>query len=141
MLHINDQNYRESSIGELLYRHIRIDDELYEGYSEKESFIIEKLGIPKTWIYWTKAVKSKAMNKHQLEIKYLLKAYHWNKAHDLLIQHIAPDLIVNDNTKALKSFLVHFTEVKDIQNWNIGGKILQNFISLNEKVYFNFCFF
>lgn len=134
LMHIHDQCYRESAIGEILYRHIRIADELCEDYDRKERFILENLLIPKNWIYWAKAIRAKTMNNHQLEMKYLLQGNHWNLAHEVLIKHIAPDLIINDHANVLKSHLMHFKETKDIQNWNTQGKILQKFIDMNEKV-------
>lgn len=137
MLHVRDDNYRESAIEELLYRHVRIDDELCKEYSQKETFVIESLRIPTQWIYWSKAMRAKAMNNHQLELKYLLKAKHWNLAHGVMIQHIVPDLIINDHKSSLKSLLKHFQDTKNIQCWNTQGRVLQAYINLNEKVIYN----
>lgn len=134
MLHIVDQSHRESAIQQLLYRHIRIDDELDIGYSEKEKFLIEDLHIPEKWIFCSKAVRAGAMNNHQVELKYLLKAQQWSKAHDIMMRHIAPDLVINDQVDYLKSLLLKFEVTKEIQNWKTQGEILLNFIELNEKV-------
>lgn len=85
MLHVSDQNHRESAIQQLLYRHIRIDDELDIGYAEKEKFILEELQIPEKWIFWAKAVRAGAMVNHQVELKYLLKAEQWSKVYDIIL--------------------------------------------------------
>lgn len=134
MLHIIDQNHRETGIQQLLYRHIRIDDELGSEYSTKEKFILEELQIPEKWIFWAKAVRAGAMNNHQVELKYLLKAQQWSKAHDVMMLHIAPDLIINDQISYLRSLLLQFESTKEIQKWKTQGEILLNFIQLNEKV-------
>lgn len=51
-----------------------------------------------------------------------------------MMQHIAPDLVINDQIDYLKSLLNQFEATKEIQNWKTQGEILLNFIGLNEKV-------
>lgn len=140
MLHISNQNYREKAIQQLLYRYIKIDDELDSEYSAKEKFILEDLSIPEKWIYWAKSIRARALKNHQVELKYLLKAQQWSQAHDVLMTHIAPDLLINDQIDYLKSLLKQFENTKEIQHWKIQGQILLSFIELNENVSF-FCTF
>jgi nuclear pore complex protein Nup98-Nup96 len=134
MLHIVNQNHREIAVQQLLYRHIRIDGETDEEYMKKESFISEQLMIPEKWIHWAKAVRAGAMGNHHVEVKYLLKAHQWSKAHDVMMQFIAPDLVINDQIDFLKSLLEQFQNTKEIQNWKFQGQILKHFIELNERV-------
>lgn len=134
MLHIEDDNHRESAIHKLLYRYIRIDDELDNAYSTKEKFLLEDLSIPEKWIFWAKAVRAKALNNYQVELKYLLKAQQWSKAHGVMMQYIAPDLLINDQIDYLKSLLLQFANTNEIQNWKTQGEILLHFIELNESV-------
>lgn len=135
LLHIVEQNHRESAIQQLLYRHIRIDGETdCNGYKEKEKFIVEELMIPEKWLSYAKAIRAGAMGSHHIEIKYLLKAQQWSKAHDVMMLHIAPDLIINDQIDFLKSLLKQFEVTRDIQNWKTQGEVLLHFIELNERV-------
>lgn len=134
MLHISNQNYRESAVQQLLYRYIKIDDELDSEYAAKEKFIQEELHMPEKWIFWAKAVRAKSLNNHQVELKYLLKAKHWAEAHDVLMKYIAPDLFINNQTDYLKSLLKQFEATNEIQRWKTQGEILLNFLELNESV-------
>lgn len=135
MLHIVDKNHRESAIQQLLYRHIRVDGEADDNdCTEKEKFIINSLMVPEKWISYAKAVRAGAMGNHHVEVKYLLKAKQWSKAHEVMMQHIAPDLVINDQMDFLKSLLKQFESTRDIQNWKNQGEVLLHFIELNEKV-------
>ena len=135
MLHLVDDNQRELAVQQLLYRHILIAGETEdESYSKKEKFIVDELRIPEKWLNYAKAVRAGAMGSHHLEVKYLLKAEQWSSAHDVMMQHIAPDLLINDQIESLKSLLQQFQATRDIQNWKTQGEILVNFIELNEKV-------
>lgn len=135
LMHIVDKNHRELAIQRLLFNHIQIDGANdKDNYVEKEKFLIESLMIPEKWISYAKAIRAGALGAHSLELKYLLKAQQWTKAHEILIQHIAPDLVINDQYDFLKSILLQFEDTKDIQNWKTQGEILLTFIELNEKV-------
>lgn len=93
LLHIHDQSRREIAVQTLLYRYIdlRRDDE----YLKKERFIIDDLGVPENWIYWAKAVRAGALRKYHAQADYLLKAKQWATAHEVIMDHIVPDAIIN----------------------------------------------
>ncbi|CRK89895.1 CLUMA_CG003627, isoform A [Clunio marinus] len=135
MLHVNDKNHRENAIQQLLYRHIRIDGESNEdkNYSEKEEFVVKTLQVPEKWVSYSKAVRAGAMGNHHVELKYLLKAKQSSRAHEVMMRHIAPDLVINDQMDYLKSLLKQFEDCHDIQNWKTQGEVLLHFIELNEK--------
>lgn len=138
-LHLADRDQRESAIQRLLYSHILIEGEdIGNNYAEKEKFLIESLTIPEKWISYAKAVRAGAMGAHNIELKYLFKANQWSKAHEVLMLHIAPDLIINDQYDFLKSLLSQLEETASIKNWKIQGEVLLTFIELNEKVSFVF---
>jgi nuclear pore complex protein Nup98-Nup96 len=134
MLHIHDQASREKTIHEILCRHIRIDHEINQEYSEKEKFIIEDLNIPMKWIFLAKAIRAGALNFYQLEIKYLLKAQLLSKAHDVMMKYVAPDLFINDQIESLDSILCQFTSTNEIQSWKTQGEIFANYVKLERKV-------
>jgi nuclear pore complex protein Nup98-Nup96 len=135
MLHIVEKNHRELAVQQLLSRHIRIDGESDEGdYVEKENFIVESLMVPEQWLSYAKAVRAGVMGSHHVELKYLLKAKQWSKAHEVMMQHIAPDLVINGQMDFLLSLLKQFESTRDIQSWKMQGEVLMHFIQLNEKV-------
>lgn len=93
LLHIQDQNKRELCVQELLYRYVDLSQN--EDYLSKENFIVNVLGVPEKWINWAKAVRAGAIRKHHAQADYLLKAKQWALAHEVIIEHIAPDAIIN----------------------------------------------
>lgn len=138
LLHLNDRSRRELAIQDLLYRHIRIvadDDQAPETveYLAREQFIVSELGIPECWIHWAKAVRAGSQFDYHRQAKYLLAAKQWSQAHDVIMEHLAPDCVINDDIPYLKSLLDEFEDVKQIYNWSIKGQILKDFIELNEK--------
>ncbi|XP_038105897.1 nuclear pore complex protein Nup98-Nup96 [Culex quinquefasciatus] len=134
LLHLNDRSRRELAIQDLLYRHIQLnetDDDVE--YLAREQFIVAELGIPECWIHWAKAVRAGSQFDYHRQAKYLLAAKQWSQAHDVIMEHLAPDCVINDDIPYLKSLLGEFEDVKQIYNWSIKGQILKDFIELNEK--------
>lgn len=101
LLHIQDQNKRELSVQELLYRYVDLSQN--EEYQSKENFVINVLGVPEKWVNWAKAVRAGAMRKYHAQADYLLKAKQWPLAHEIIMDHIAPDAIINGECRS-KSF-------------------------------------
>uniref|UniRef100_A0A182N4M8 Nuclear pore complex protein Nup98-Nup96 n=1 Tax=Anopheles dirus TaxID=7168 RepID=A0A182N4M8_9DIPT len=152
LLHLNDQARRELSIQQLLYRHIQLvaedgdtdamvasengsDDAetSRQDYMARERFIVDELGIPERWIYWAKAVRAGAVFDYQQQAHYLLLAKQWNLAHEVILQHLAPEYVMNDKIAQLKGMLDSIEDTKQISNWPSKGQILFDFIELNEE--------
>lgn len=93
LLHIRERTRREAAIKGILLRHIEIDFE--SEYIKLENFIVDKLGIPETWIYYAKAVRAGCQRRFDDQAKFLLHAKEWNLAHEVIVNHIAPDAILN----------------------------------------------
>lgn len=94
LMHIENESQRELCIQQMLYKYIKIDDSSME-YVRKEQFIETRLGIPMKWIFWAKAVNAGALNNYHQQAEYLLFAEQWNEAHKVIMQHLAPDAIIN----------------------------------------------
>lgn len=97
LLHIPNQSKRELSIQEILYRYIELSND--KEYLEKESFIVNELGVPEKWIFWAKAVRAGAQKNYHAQADYLLKAKQWAMAHEVIMNHIAPDAIINGKSR------------------------------------------
>lgn len=93
LLHIPNKSQRELAIQEILYRYIDLTKN--DDYRQKEIFIVNELGIPEKWIYWAKAVKAGTFKLYREQADYLLKAKQWALAHKVIMEHIAPDAIIN----------------------------------------------
>ncbi|KXJ76360.1 hypothetical protein RP20_CCG009822 [Aedes albopictus] len=142
LLHLNDKSRRELAIQDLLYRYIQLSsseqedqdqEDEDEEYRQREQFIVDELGIPESWIFWAKAVRAGAQFDYHRQARFLLKAKQWSQAHEVIMEHIAADCVINDDIPYLKSLLNEFEDVKQISNWSIKGQILKDFIELNEK--------
>ncbi|XP_059611936.1 nuclear pore complex protein Nup98-Nup96 [Phlebotomus argentipes] len=133
LLHIRNRERREMSVQQMLYRFIMLPGEGDAEYEANERFVVEQLHIPVTWICWAKAVRAGAMRKHQEQAEFLIKAKQWNLAHEVIMEHIAPDAVINDNIPYLMQLLRALKETKKIMNWRNQGQILYDFIDMNEK--------
>ena len=81
---------KEHAIRSLLSRHA---NELYELIEE---FLLDKLHIPSEWI---DEAKSFYTNKDShSEIYFVLRSKQWNRAHNLILNILAPELILKGKT-------------------------------------------
>lgn len=129
--HIKNKTHREKAVQEMLYRYITISDD--SEYMKKEEFVVNKLQISDKWINWAKAIKAGAMGDYHEQVMYLIKAKLWPQAHDILMQYIVPDAIINDISYA-KKILDEFEDHSKIPDWSIAGQLILDYIELNEKV-------
>lgn len=105
LLHIRNQSQREIAVQTMLYRYIDLSEDAE--YLKKEKFIISDLGVPEKWIYWAKAVRAGALNRHHAQADFLLKAKQWATAHEVIMNHIAPDAIINGTCAHIASHHQH----------------------------------
>lgn len=96
-LFIKDRKQRERAVQCTLQRHVSVSEHV--GLSDEEDFVIQKLGIPESWVDYAKALRAGAMGQRHLQAKYLLKAKHWVLAHEIIFLYIAPDAIINSKLK------------------------------------------
>lgn len=102
LLHIKDMKQRALSVQTMLYKYVRLsaddgvsDDGESASYADRESFVVNELGVSGRWIHWAKAVRAGAMGKPHVQAEYLLKAEQWAMAHEVIMSHIAPDAVIN----------------------------------------------
>ncbi|KAJ6638700.1 Nuclear pore complex protein Nup98-Nup96 [Pseudolycoriella hygida] len=131
LLHIENRNQREMAIQEILYKYVSLSQD--EDYLEKEKFIINDLGVPEKWICWAKSIKAGAQRKYHKQAEYLLRAKQWPAAHDVIMRHLAPDAIINDDILYLKELLGQLENPRLIPNWSNEGMILMDYVEIIEK--------
>lgn len=134
-LHISDIMRRQALVMDLLYRCISLD--LTEEDTAVENFLIERLRIPKHWIFLAKAVKARYLNKSNEEAWYLLKAGYWNKSHEIIINNLAADAIISERYDYLKEYLEQLAYPErsiTILDWNIGGQVFLDYIQITQTM-------
>ncbi len=57
--------------------------------------MVEKLKVPKVWVYQAKALRASQEEWYDLKALHLLSAGLWNSAHDTIMEHLAVDAIIN----------------------------------------------
>ena len=60
-----------------------------------EVFVVEKLLVPKAWVWQAKAQRASQEEWYDLKALHLLSAGKWNEAHDTILEHLAVDAIIN----------------------------------------------
>lgn len=130
LMHLGDENRRETCVKNYLSHYVTSESEL----NEKEKFLIEKLMVPSEWVFSYKALRAKYEYQYESQFKLLVKAHHWNEAHSVLIDLLAPDLFIKQNLKTLNEYLIPLSkESESINKWNLGGQIYIDYIKLNQK--------
>ncbi|XP_043467804.1 nuclear pore complex protein Nup98-Nup96 [Leptopilina heterotoma] len=135
VLHLQDSGRRKSAVLDLLARHVELDEN--EDYVKRENFLSEELGIPSIWINQAKAVKACASKRYGEAAWYLTQAEQWNKAHEIIIEHLAADAIINENYDYLKSLLTPLIQEECnniISGWAHQGQLLWDYIEVTNEI-------
>ncbi|KAL6257420.1 hypothetical protein P5V15_010992 [Pogonomyrmex californicus] len=133
VLHLRDSSRRRTAVQDLLLRHIEIDDT--PEYTKREQFLKEELGISSVWIYQAKAIKSSINKRHGEAAWYYIQAEQWTQAHEIIIEHLAADAIINENYEYLKSLLSPLVECSGtISGWSHQGELLWEYMEITNEV-------
>lgn len=97
MMHLEGEGRREATVRDILNRFIRLNGEreCTKQYQEKEAFVVHELKVPGEWVYAAKAMRAGVFERHHDQVKFYLKAKEWAMAHEILMEKIAPDCIIN----------------------------------------------
>ncbi|XP_034945165.1 nuclear pore complex protein Nup98-Nup96 [Chelonus insularis] len=134
-LHINNSIIRKTAVIDLLARHVKIDED--SDYIKQETFLKDELGIPCKWINEAKAIKGCALKRYGEAAWYSLQAELWNKAHEIIIEHLAADAIINENYDYLKSLLKPLVsqECSSVVNgWSYQGQLLWDYMEIAVEI-------
>lgn len=86
---------REAAVRRVLAQHCTSDEEL----TEQETFVVEKLRVPKKWVYGAKGQIAGYELNFELQALHFLKAERWNDCHTVIMEHLAANAIVNGERK------------------------------------------
>ncbi|KAK2583571.1 hypothetical protein KPH14_009516 [Odynerus spinipes] len=135
ILHLRDAGRRRTAVLDLLARHVEIDD--IPEYVKQEQFLKEELGISSVWIYTAKAMKSRASKRYGEAAWYFIQAKQWNMAHEIIIEHLAADAVINENYEYLHSLLKPLIPEECssiISNWSHQGQLLWDYIEMTTQI-------
>ncbi|XP_076648860.1 nuclear pore complex protein Nup98-96 isoform X2 [Halictus rubicundus] len=135
MLHLKDAGKRKAAVKNLLQRHIEIDN--IPDYIEREKFLREELGIPSVWIHEAKAVKSYVAKRYGEAASYFIEAEQWNTAHEIIIEHLAADAIINENYEYLRDLLTPLIPPEcssAISGWSYQGDLLWEYMEITMDI-------
>ena len=119
----------------MLGRHVELLDS--RAFSEKEKFLHDELGIPAEWTYRAKAVRAAARHRHHDHAWYLIRAGEWNLSHQVIMEHIAADAIINENYAYLESLLGELASAErssTVFGWGNQGALLWDYLAVVKAV-------
>ena len=61
---------------------------------DEEDLLVEKFNVPVEWIYEAKALHARYTKDHYKEAMLLIRACQWNRAHQVILEHLAADSII-----------------------------------------------
>ncbi|XP_017760409.1 PREDICTED: nuclear pore complex protein Nup98-Nup96 isoform X3 [Eufriesea mexicana] len=138
MLHLKDAGKRKTAVMNLLQRHVEVDDTVdFPDPIEREKFLREELGIPSIWIHQAKAVKSYVAKRYGKAAFYFIQAEQWNTAHEIIIEHLAADVIINENYDYLRDLLRPLIPPEcnsTISGWTYQGQLLWEYMEITMDV-------
>ncbi|EZA58163.1 hypothetical protein DMN91_011854 [Ooceraea biroi] len=135
VLHLRDSSRRRTAVQDLLLRHIEIDDT--PEYAKREQFLKEELGISSVWIHQAKAIKSSINKRYGEAAWYYIQAEQWTQAHEIIIEYLAADAIINENYEYLKSLLSPLVPVEcssTISGWAHQGQLLWEYMEITSEI-------
>lgn len=135
LLHLKDDYARKSSVLDMLGRHVELLE--MRKLSEEEKFLHQELQIPIEWIYQAKAVRASCMHQYPDQVWYLLKASEWNEAHQVIMEHLAADAIINEHYVYLETLLKELEPVErssTISGWSNQGALLWDYLTVHKTV-------
>lgn len=124
LLFIQDRVVRRNLIMSSLHRNL---DSKVGDLTEKD--LVKKLLIPPEWIHEIKAYQTQMLSMHWQNYQHLSHTNLWYEAHKIAIEHLIPELIINERFDVIENILKNLKKGrKHICNWaNQGGLLLDFF--------------
>jgi len=108
-----------------------------KNYTNLWHFLVDKLQIPKLWIHDAKRIKAIYQDDILREVFYTMDCEQWKKAHELIMEKLASDLIIHRKYEILYELLKILSQKLEIEDnkeyWNLNGGLYLDFINFNEN--------
>ncbi|XP_011505770.1 PREDICTED: nuclear pore complex protein Nup98-Nup96 [Ceratosolen solmsi marchali] len=135
VLHFKNPDVRYKAVIDLLLRNVKL--EKTPDYIERETFLKTKLKVPLKWINHAKAIKACSMKRYGEAAWYFIHAQNWNKAHEIIMEHLATEAIINENHEYLQSLLnllLNTNCYNSISGWAHQGQLLLDYLIITTEV-------
>lgn len=120
ILHIKHDIVREMILKEILTRNYKKFDE----NDQIARWLSDVLLIPNEYLAEAKAIGAKSSFDYEKQALSLLEYGSWNEAHDVLVEHVFPGLVILEQIDVLDELLSQLLPNKEsIANWTSGGHI------------------
>lgn len=119
LLHLQDEAARCAAVKDILSRYCPTAH-------PEQITLVEGFGIPAAWIHATQALHAQYSSDHKRVTDNQLLAGMWNEAHQTIVEHIAPDFIINRQHSRiieLCSKLEPEERSTGIQGWATSGQV------------------
>lgn len=94
----------------------------YEIEPHQQEFLTSTLCVPITWIAEGQAYRELSMGKYETAVQLLLDAELYQQAHDVFLEHLAPNFVADERYDDLLNLLERF-QPDLVPDWMHGGLI------------------
>ncbi|CAH1975299.1 unnamed protein product [Acanthoscelides obtectus] len=133
LLYLEDSSLKKNLIMGILDRNL--SPEVNESTKETENFLVNKLHVPSEWIHTVKAEKTLPLGRFFEAYVYYAYAGDYVKANDIFVEHLMPNLFINEQYDVIKFLVNHIRPGADeILQWDSEVGLFSDFLELQEKV-------
>ncbi|XP_059474265.1 nuclear pore complex protein Nup98-Nup96 [Neocloeon triangulifer] len=134
--HLASPAARSSAVEKVIVRHVVPDPTCPpKTLTQRELFLVDKLGIPAKIIYSAKATHCKGSNRHVDLAFYHLYAEEWNECYQTVISHLAADAVINDEWREVRELLRELqAHSHEIDEWHDQGQVVLTFLTLSDEL-------
>nr|CAI5817793.1 unnamed protein product [Callosobruchus analis] len=133
LLYLEDSAVKKNLIMGILDRNL--SPEVNGSTKETEHFLVNKLRIPSEWVHAVKAEKTLPLGRYFEAYVYFAYAADYRKANDIFVEHLMPNLFINEQYDVIKLLVNHIKPGSDeILRWDCEVGLFSDFLDLQEKV-------
>lgn len=118
-LHIRDDSLREHTVEEIVSRgvsHLQQRNEI--------DWLEKSLLVPRRVTAQAMALLAKSRSNHEGCARALIECDRWQEAHDILLEHVFPEMVINEEHTRLSDLISTLRSHRDaIASWNNGGRV------------------
>lgn len=133
LLYLDDNVSKKILVMNILDRNL--SQEANKETLESANNLVNRMHIPPEWIHSVKGEKMILSDSYFLAFNHLAHAKDYCKANGILIEHILPNLFINEQYDIIKALISQIQSgTNDILHWNIEAGLFLDFLDLQEKV-------
>lgn len=131
LLFIRDFNVKKYLVIGVLERNIPSE---YDDV-DLEYELVRSFKLPTDWVHFVKANKCSSMEKYWPLCKHLSLTRKWNECHEVIMNKILPDLIINEYYDIIEKILGTLYEgTEQISCWKVQGGLVLDFTKIRRSL-------